>query len=747
MQSAVVAISRDCLWRWAPFTEQYWWQSPDRPGIGCFGTGFNNWGVQTNHKYLGAMAVLASDDAPCDRHGYSQEQALERAMAALRYTLGTHLTGNFDRTDGTRWGHTWITGLGIERMMHGVERIQSYLSDEDRAALDFVIADEADWLCTDYHRSAEQGVHAGLWAKDGGNDPESNIWNGAICARAALRCPDHRHVDQWMERAHLFFVNGISVPADAEDDAVLAGRKVSDWHLGANFFPNYALDHHMYLNVGYMVICLSNIAMLHYAFAERGKEAPETLYHHAADLWALVRRLFFTDGRLLRMGGDSRIRYCYCQDYVVPTLVFAADCWGDPHALDLLRSAVELARREQSFSGDGRFLCSRLDEMVRKSPLYFCRIEADRSVALSQAVAWLSGRTVEIAPDGPDYEASVGGGWAEPEHGAVFHRSATRFASWSWHACENPQGLCLPPSDGDLAEWQENLSGRVHGLGPDIKRWLREHSQWTFEGGFLTVGAFIDRTAPGIAEGWGEQELARHQVAFAALPDGHTCVRLEHAETPPHRVYLGGWEGVKLEIPNDVFNGRTRRYRTAAGEVEIEGHLGDAKVTDFASRWVSIDDAIGLVGIYGAEAWTLLQRGHRIGGHAVGNLLTDTLCYQFSRDACDITGGRVVLDNGCVVLSSVDAAACEAAAGNARQTAIDGPAGAAACRAVVLRGQDGDTYLMAAHFGAEAVTVALDDIEGTWGDLVSGEALDMGTQAALELSAGGARLFKKMDRE
>ena len=35
---------------------------------------------------------------------------------------------------------------------------------------------------------------------------------------------------------------------------LLDGKPVSEWFMGANFFPNYALDHHGYLNVGYMVI-------------------------------------------------------------------------------------------------------------------------------------------------------------------------------------------------------------------------------------------------------------------------------------------------------------------------------------------------------------------------------------------------------------------------------------------------------------------------------------------------------------
>jgi len=346
------------------------------------------------------MTTLATDETEYGMHGFSRDQALDRALRGLRFSLASHHTGDYHCTDGTCWGRTWISALGIERMMHGVDRLETHLTDADRARLRDMLADEGD-----YQLSVP--VLAGLWNKDRRNKPESNIWNGAICARAALYCPEHPHVDDWMERAHLYFLNGISVPVDAEDNTIIAGKPLKEWHIGANFFPHYALDHHSYLNVGYMVICLSNIAMLHYAFALRGKKPPQTLYHHAAELWALVRRLIFADGRLLRIGGDTRIRYCYCQDYLIPTLIFAVDHWADPHALDLLERAVELVQREQAESEDGRFLCNRLAELERQSPYYYTRLESDKAVVLSMALDWLEKRNLDTPVAANDYEASV----------------------------------------------------------------------------------------------------------------------------------------------------------------------------------------------------------------------------------------------------------------------------------------------------------------------------------------------------
>ena len=42
-----------------------------------------------------------------------------------------------------------------------------------------------------------------------------------------------------------------------------------------------------------------------------------------------MKSCIYSDGRLLRIGGDSRVRYCYCQDYLLPVLSMAADLWGE----------------------------------------------------------------------------------------------------------------------------------------------------------------------------------------------------------------------------------------------------------------------------------------------------------------------------------------------------------------------------------------------------------------------------------
>ncbi|MFP4250877.1 MAG: hypothetical protein ACLFU7_14550 [Armatimonadota bacterium] len=728
------------LERWPQFAERYWWEDPERPDLGCFGTGYNNWGVQTNQKYLGAMAVLAAapdlDEAAA---GMSREQILDRALRALRFSIASHVSGDHHCADGTQWGHTWISLLGVERMMHGVEAIDEQLTDEDRAGLRRMFVSEADALL-------DLPITATKWAADGGNRPESNLWNGAFLARTARMYPDEDHVNLWTERGTRFLLNSISIEADADDDTIVAGKPLSEWHIGPQFFDNYALDHHGYLNVGYMHICMSNMAMLHFACETAGWEPPEGLYHHGRELWDLMRRLLFADGRLCRIGGDSRQRYCYCQDYLLPSLLLAGELFGDEHAAELEVGALELIRREQEISGDGSFMSHRLARIERESPYYFTRLEADKAVVLSMNAYWR--RALDIPTHRPEesFEESARGGWIEPEHGAVMHRSPRRIASWSWRAWARPQGLCLPPDSGDLAEWDRNMAGLALPLGAAGRAEVLDHEQTLFEGGFVTWGVMDDSAGAVLAEGWKFPSALEHRYAVAALPDERTMVVLEHC-VAPFRCYLAEVRGLKLNVPNDVFNSMHRTYASAGGSIRARGD-DPASAIALDSRWACVDDTIGVVGVYGADGLTLHQAGERRASGYAESLFYDELCFPCTAPSAaggsalpylEFAPGEIVLDCASIVLSGANAEETAEVAESVERIDLD----AEMLRGVLVPGADGARYAVLANVGGESAEVALPVESPKATDCASGEALRAADGAlTVALRAGECRVLR-----
>lgn len=686
------------LSEWIPFSRKHFYRLPDHPELACYGTGFDEWGIQTNQKAFAGYAVLADDPNTDEKLcGICRQELLKDALCMLRYTLRTHITGDVPCGDNKHWGHTWLTSVGTERMMHGVDCIWNEMTKEDHALLRKVLISESDWLLEHYP------VLAGRVEN---NRPESNIWNGCIMARTAIYYPDAPNAAQYAEKSLVFLANGLSVDYDAASTDEYDGKRLRDLYKGDNFFRSWALGHHHYMNVGYIVISLSQIAMMHYACKSRGLEAPALLYRHIENIWQLVRLTTFPDGRLFRTGGDNRVRYCYCQDYCVPMWIFMGDVFGDPDCTAWEYQWLEKVKQERDANGDGSFLSARCGGLDEISPLYYTRLEADRACSMSFGVYWhrLIGKACE-KPQLP-YPASTGD-WQDEYHGAILIKSEKRTASWVWRAGELPTGICVPTYSSDLAEWRENLAGSVSGFGAENYSEVVTHTERRFEGGFVTCGIVAACSDEFAAEGQLKEVLTYKNLACAALPDDESMVVLQYARADL-RCYLTSLKGIHLNIPNDVFNGFERTYYTVHGATRLRGAQTTETILNMNSDWVNVDDKLSLVNIYGGDL-KLYRPDHRQigikkdiavegnGSGDIGMLYCDELCapVRHERFACD--RGTPLLDNGFVVMAGVrhEKTAAYAKENNVTRLSFGTEK---ALRGVLVRGADGVRYALLANF-------------------------------------------------
>ncbi|MGE9291665.1 MAG: hypothetical protein ACQKBT_11775 [Puniceicoccales bacterium] len=697
------------LHNWSKSAEKDYSTLPGHPSLGVYGTGYDGWGTQTQQKYIGTLAALAAFGSQIP--GCDPEWARERALASLRFNLASHKSGQLTCTDGSQWGHTWISALGTERMMFSWHLLDRWLNDEDRSQMRNLLCSEADWILNSYHRGGNPGISCGKWGTEG-NDPESNIWNGALLWRASVMYPDHPHVADWQEKSHQFLINGVSIDADATDETILAGKPVRERHIGANFFPNYALDHHQYLNVGYMVICVSNAAMLHFDLKASGLPAPETLHFHQKDLWQSLRRMIFANGRLARIGGDTRVRYAYCQEYLMPALLYAADQFGESHSFDLLSRQLELIETEAQYNADGSFYSRRLAHLRQQSPLYYTRLESDRSSALAMLVTYADQtQAPEPSPVGT-FEESVAGGWSETEHGAALHRSPSRFASFSWRAHNLAQGLCLPPQEGNRAEWEYNLGGLIefsHHPHPTHAGPLKPHRRigdYTvedFPGGFSTCGQVIEGTNLNLAESWSGTDSSILHTAFAALPDDHTVVGLHFARMGDRRGYVASIKGLHLNIPNDLYQNHQLALTTASGKISLRSPAHKEEILPLQSDWAHLPGPIGVVGIYGADHLSLDRPSDRNAG-AIRSLLSESLCFPLRKGPIRFEAHEVILDAGWMVISGKSSESTRSIAEQKLARSI--PCPDPSLRAIRVPGQDGRSYVFVANFGDKPLTLS-----------------------------------------
>lgn len=710
---------------WIKTSQRYITTCPGREELLCYGTGYNTWGVQTHQKAFSAYAILGMDPRFDEKKaGIKREKVIDTALRMLRFSLESHIEGNYYCLDKTKWGHTWISVLGIERMMHAVEAIEEYLTEADKANIKKVLISESNWLMDNYE------VVAGTVSN---NKPESNLWNGAMLHRTVAMYPDTLRAEEYKEKGTKFLINSISIASDAISEKVIDGKKISQWYVGDNFFESYALNHHGYLNVGYMVICLSNIAMLHFMFKKKNISAPPALYHHAEELWMLVKECTFRDGRLLRIGGDTRVRYCYCQDYAIPMWLWAKDYLKDKDCDKFEKEWLKIVDMEIKNNKDGLYLSDRCKELEAVSPIYYTRLESDRAVALSMGAYWRRifkelNESVSEAPFLSEIEESFS--WHDDYHGACLQKGKNRIAAFVWNSAEGVQGLCLPPERSDMAEWSGNMTGQIKGIGNINYEEILKHYEAQYEGGFISIGKVSINSERFIAEGQGKEVVAYKKVLFAVLPDDMTTVVIQYANTGM-RSYLSSKKGIGVKIPNDIFNKNKRKFYYNGGDRELIGTGSIKELWKTNSRWINIDDSLGIISIYGEEELSVFRAGKRTIGlkkypwndtsKDIGMLYVDEICTNYCEELQMFEEKETIFDLAYLVQAGSDhnqtKAYIESKACYSLKTEDK-----SMIRALIVTGGDCEKYLIITNVGDTPESVSLNLAEANKVvDLVSRE--------------------------
>ena len=635
---------------------------------------------------LAAYAIAGTD--PQWKDTPQGEQWRQTALALFLYAMHTHLTGDTLCTDGKQWGHHWISNLGVERMVHAINELRPYFTDDDLARWRTMTLDECDWRLDNYP------VVASIDGSTGKNKPESNIWNGGILLRAAADYPDAPNAARYRDFGTKFLLNGLSRESDANNQEIFEGKPVSAWHVGGQFTENWSLDHHWYMNVGYSIICLSNLAMLHYQFQQRGQTPPACLQFHVADLWNTLRNFIFPDGRLLRLGGDSRNRYTYCQAFALPVFLFAADVLHDPLALQFEQGYLALLQKEAAQNPGQLFYAKRLENVRHTSWYYYTRLESDPALALSCALAWR--RQFPIPTDFTP-KANPPCSWHDDYHRSALLRTGNTIRSYTYSGEQSPVALCLPADDSSLAEWQHNLVGFFEMAKTDKVR-KTELVTLHAETDSFTVSALIhwQETAPS-GEGEGKYETIADRQAVAALPDGKSLVVLQYADMLKEQTLFRTCT-VNLMIPNDVFNGHQRTFAGEHFQAVLPSYPGKDELLDTHSRTLVIDGKLAISLAYGADSLKIqrfaAQQVQNYHARCLTSLYVDAICAT-SLDWQRCRLGEVVADTGVVLTACPDGHPA-----TAERLEVPGM-----LRAVKVQGADGKEYLFAANFGTETATL------------------------------------------
>jgi len=566
----------------------------------------NHWSMQTHTNMFAALATLATDqNTNITKTGKSHDELLATALKLLRFTTKSHTGADAVCFDNQQWGCSWISSLCIDRMFHGIEAISPFLTQEDNDLIDLMLTTESNWLSDEYD------IVAGELNSSGKNHPESNMWNASIIFRTLMRNPNVARSQEYLDKAYNYLLHSISISSDKFSEELFYGKPVKEQFRGANFFDSYSLDHHGYLNVGYMVITLSNLAMLHFSYKNSGIEAPNELYRHAYDLWALIKKCTFRDGRLLRIGGDTRVRYCYCQDYAIPMWLMMLDKFGETDCIGLENGWLKQVQTEVDSNRDNSFLSNRLETMKENSMLYYHRLEGDKFSTLSMGAYWrrIYDNFVDVKEN--TKQAPFDGSWNEDYHGAMLEKGENRIASWVWKSGQPPTGVCVPATDSsDMAEWEKNCMPIVKSFGLMNFNINGDFKYKTFKGGFHTVGHRIARSENQPCEGAPDENIANIFSACIALPDDKSVIYINRAEMIG-RFYVTELKDFCFKMPNDIFNQNQRVYTTDNNKFTLNGYGSKKELIETNSNWLNIDDKITLFSLIKNKKLSINRPGER----------------------------------------------------------------------------------------------------------------------------------------
>lgn len=675
------------LARWHAAARRRMHPVPGRSDWLFYGSGNQtSWAVQAHCTATAALAVLGGDGG--------MKAAGDEAIRMFRYLLATHRSGGDVTTSGKPWGHHWISVLGMERLAHALPALEPWMTEADRKGWNRLLLSESEFLLEGYK------TVGAIDAATGRNKPESNLWNASVLYRCAALFPEVPNARRFREKAIALMLNGISTPADATSEAVFSGRPLREWHVGPNFTESLGLHHHGYLNVGYMVICLSQIAMFLLACRDENIPAPPEMLHHARELWQLVKSLTFPDGRLWRIGGDTRVRYCYCQDYAVPVWLLVRDLWNDREADAFLANWFSLVATEQGDGGE--FLSRRLSELETISPLYYSRLEGDRAVSVAMAIRWVRSGGLP-APREPGSAIAPLKTWHDAFHGAVMVRGERRWASWTSEGAVSPVGTLALPGASDLVEWGTNLAGSVRGAGCTFTARRLSETMDRFPGGFLVAARYRWEGANDPAEGSETETVAEGQTVYAALPDDATVIILQRA-VKTGAGYVREIAGLNLSIPNDIYNNHIRSYSIHGQEHRLAG-AGECALEETipCGDRLGIDGKLELHALYGGGL-QLRRPGKRtvnLSKHALlqfggagAHLYCDRMAIPFDNRQRFEQAGTLLFDIG--VLGAVGGVSPEGCAVSDSTAAV---------KIVEARGADGQRYRLLANFSPEACDI------------------------------------------
>jgi len=552
----------DSIRAWGEVAAQRFLPAPDRPGQGYYGGGGHE---EDDIRPIGYAVLVNAFLSEADPPGGGVETALrtrcrEHAVAALRYLTAAHLTGGGRCVNGKAWGDQWQSAMWARSAGLGGWMLWNHLDRDLQLALARLLVHEADRFIDRPPKSA----------RPGDTGAEENAWDAHITSLCCNMLPRHPHARTWDESAKRYMYNSLSVAADEQDVRPGDdGRRVCDWVSTVNAQPDFTVENHGLVHVGYLKTTMAELVENAAHYLVVGSRPPAACLHHLPEAWALLLRCISGDGAAIYFGGnDWKIVHTQANDIVIYAMLNLLH--GDRDAAYVEQIAQDVLGRIQRQQGgyygarrdleQGGFVASRL---------ITCYLGHAALGAGAQPVT--SGQFNDHAR-----------GLLYLEQGkAILHRTPAKFASFTW----GPKRLALAwPNDGSWVVWPHFSSylGRLNEEDSDAKHAPLERIRHELLPDGFTVAGTLIRCGGAV----------RQDFAYVS-PPGEFTVYVERLRV----LRDGGLDRRETGIIGHDYPLREneRVLHSRQGTVRVRAVGGTEQTLEIESNWLNIGDQIGHV--------------------------------------------------------------------------------------------------------------------------------------------------------
>lgn len=547
---------------------------PGRPGQGYYGLPRN---VEDDVRPITyavlVNAFLSRVAPPGEGIGVAERACLEgEAVAALRYLCAGHVTGGSVCLNGKPWGDQWQSAMWSAAAGLGAWIIFDKLDASLRESVVSLVVHEADRFIHQKPKSSE-------WRDTGA---EENAWNAMIVSLAASMLPEHPRAAQWDGAAKRYLYNAFSVAADAGDTNIGDdGRRVCDWVSTVNAHPDYTVENHGLVHVGYLRDTLCMMLQSAVLYEVGGREAPRAAFHHVGEAWNVMLAAMSHDGAPVYFGGnDWKIIHTQPVDVsIYATLALLRD---DPVAARLEEIALDRTRAIQR--AEGGFYNVRRD-------LEYGGLCTTLLISAYMARAAGGGGATPLSDEELDRRLHR---VSHLEYArAILHRAPDRFVSFSW----GPKRIALAqPRNGGGVVWPHFASGMGYINGQDASERYAKLDAIEYATGedcFAVAGRLL-------RHGGG----ATQEFAFVSRPGG-VVVYMERLRAAPGFELRSRETGVVgHEYP---LGENTRVLYGRHGETRVVGTGNEAGVRELATDWLNLGGVVGYVVRRSAERENVMR--------------------------------------------------------------------------------------------------------------------------------------------